>query len=56
MKEKLKALFLPQDYEQTLYQRVQNLRQYEKTVKEYAQEFYRLSLRSNLAEIESQRM
>ncbi|KAK2990469.1 hypothetical protein RJ640_006267 [Escallonia rubra] len=29
MKEKLKAQFLPRDYNQTLYQRVQNLRQHE---------------------------
>ncbi|KAK2991171.1 hypothetical protein RJ640_015476, partial [Escallonia rubra] len=54
MKEKLKAQFLPRDYDQTLYQRVQNLRQHEKTVKEYTQEFHKLSLRSNLAKTESQ--
>ena len=35
MKDKLKAQFLPQDYEQTLYQRVQNLWQCDKTVEEY---------------------
>ncbi|KAK2966379.1 hypothetical protein RJ640_021523 [Escallonia rubra] len=56
MKEKLKAQFLPRDYDQTLYQRVQNLRQHEKTVKEYTQEFHKLSLRSNLAETESQKV
>ncbi|KAK2993446.1 hypothetical protein RJ640_005140 [Escallonia rubra] len=55
MKEKLKAQFLPRDYDQTLYQRVQNLRQHEKTVKEYTKEFHKLSLRSNLAETESQK-
>ena len=56
MKEKLKAQFFPRDYEQTLYQRVQNLRQREKSVKEYTQEFQRLSLRCNLAETEAQRV
>ena len=56
MKEKLKSQFLPRDYEQTLYQSVQNLRQHLKTVKEYTQEFHWLSLRSNLAETESQRV
>ncbi|KAK2973809.1 hypothetical protein RJ640_012279 [Escallonia rubra] len=56
MKEKLKAQFLPRDYDQTLYQRVQNLWQHEKTVKEYTQEFHKLSLRSNLAETESQKV
>ncbi|KAK2967260.1 hypothetical protein RJ640_012588 [Escallonia rubra] len=56
MKEKLKAQFLPRDYDQTLYQRVQNLRQREKTLKEYTQEFQKLSLRSDLAETESQKV
>lgn len=56
MKEKLKAQFLPRDCEQTSYQRVQNLRQREKIMKEYTREFHRLSLRSNLAESESQRV
>lgn len=56
MKEKLKAQFMPRDCEQTSYQRVQNLRQREKTVKEYTREFHRLSLRSNLAESENQRV
>ncbi|KAK2971902.1 hypothetical protein RJ640_011683 [Escallonia rubra] len=56
MKEKLKAQFLPRDYDQTLYQRVQNLRRHEKTVKEYSQEFHKLSLRSNLAEMDSQKV
>lgn len=56
MKEKLKTQFLPRECEQTLYQRIQNLRQREKNVKEYTQEFHRLSLRSNLAESESQRV
>ncbi|KAK2966361.1 hypothetical protein RJ640_021505 [Escallonia rubra] len=56
MKEKLKAQFLPRDYDQTLYQRVQNLWQHEKTVKEYTQEFHKLSLRSNLVETESQKV
>ncbi|GFZ21771.1 hypothetical protein Acr_29g0009330 [Actinidia rufa] len=56
MKEKLKSQFLPRDYEQTLYQSVQNLRQHLKTVKEYTQEFHRLSLRCNLAETESQKV
>ncbi|KAH7573435.1 hypothetical protein JRO89_XS03G0148100 [Xanthoceras sorbifolium] len=54
MKEKLKAQFLPRDYEEALYQRVQNLWQRDKTVKEYTQEFHRITLRSNLVETETQ--
>ncbi|KAH7572810.1 hypothetical protein JRO89_XS03G0017900 [Xanthoceras sorbifolium] len=53
MKEKLKAQFLPRDYEEA-YQRVQNLRQREKTVKEYMQKFHIITLRSNLVETETQ--
>lgn len=34
MKEEPKAQFLPRDYEQTLYQRVKNMRQHEKNVKD----------------------
>ncbi|KAF8392551.1 hypothetical protein HHK36_022896 [Tetracentron sinense] len=56
MKEKLKAQFLPRDYEQSLYQKVQNLRQRDKTVKEYTQEFHKLLLRNSLAESEAQRV
>ena len=43
MKDRQKAQFLPQGYEQTLYQRVQNLRQYDKPVKEYTEEFHQLT-------------
>ena len=43
MKDRQKTQFLPQGYEQTLYQRVQNLRQYDKPVKEYTQEFHQLT-------------
>jgi hypothetical protein len=42
---KIKAKFIPRDYQITLFQRLQNLRQKLMTVKEYTEEFYRLNIR-----------
>jgi hypothetical protein len=37
---KMKAKFIPRDYQITLFRRMQNLRQKLMTVKEYTEEFY----------------
>ena len=42
---KMKEKFIPRDYQITLFQRMQNLRQKMMTVKEYTEEFYRLNIR-----------
>jgi hypothetical protein len=42
---KMKAKFIPRDYQITLFRRMHNLRQKLMTVKEYAEEFYRLNIR-----------
>jgi hypothetical protein len=42
---KMKAKFIPRDYQITLFQRMQNLRQKLMTVKEYTEEFYRMNIR-----------
>jgi uncharacterized protein YjbK len=42
---KMKAKFIPRDYQSTLFQRMQNLRQKLMSVKEYTEEFYRLNIR-----------
>jgi hypothetical protein len=42
---KMKAKFIPGDYQITLFRRMQNLRQKLMTVKEYTEEFYRLNIR-----------
>jgi hypothetical protein len=42
---KMKAKFIPRDYQITLFRRMQNLRQKLMTVKEYTEEFYRLNIR-----------
>jgi hypothetical protein len=40
---KMKAKFIPRDYQITLFRRIQNLRQKLMTVKEYTEEFYKLN-------------
>ena len=45
MMAKLKGKFFPSDYQLTLYRKIQNLRQRLLTVKEYTEEFYRVSIR-----------
>ena len=46
MMAKLKGKFLPSDYQLTLFRQMQNLRQRLLTVKEYIEEFYRVSIRA----------
>lgn len=49
---KLKGNFLPKDYEIQLYKRLQGLRQKEQDVKEYTDEFLKLSIKSGREEDE----
>ena len=42
---KMKAKFIPRDYQITLFRRMQNLRQKLMSVKEYTDEFYKLNIR-----------
>jgi hypothetical protein len=43
---KMKAKFIPRDYQITLFRRMQNLRQKLMIVKEYTEEFYKLNIRA----------
>jgi hypothetical protein len=43
---KLKAKFIPKDYQINLFRKLQNLRQKGMTVKEYTEEFYLLNIRT----------
>jgi hypothetical protein len=43
---KMKAKFIPRDYQITLFRRMQNLRQTLMTVKKYTLEFYKLNIRA----------
>jgi hypothetical protein len=44
MVAKMKAKFIPMDYQITLFRRMQNLRQKLMSVKEYTEEFYRINI------------
>ena len=47
---KMRANFLPKDYQLILYRQVQNLRQRLLTVREYTKEFYKVNLRDGYVE------
>jgi hypothetical protein len=46
MVAKMKAKFMPKDYQINLFRKMKNLRQKGMTVKEYTEEFYRLNIRT----------
>lgn len=50
----LRGLFLPKDFEQTLYRQYRQCHQKLRSVNEYTEEFYRLSSRVDLQELELQ--
>ena len=41
---KLKAKFIPADYELELFKKLQNLKQKDMTMKDYTEEFYKLTI------------
>jgi uncharacterized protein YjbK len=53
---KMKAKFIPRDYQITLFRRMQNLRQKIMTVKEYTEEFYRLNIRESHRESDDEKV
>jgi hypothetical protein len=55
MVAKLKAKFIPKDYQINLYKILQNLRQKVLSVKEYTEEFYRLNTRAGQKENEDEK-
>ncbi|PKI58591.1 hypothetical protein CRG98_021054 [Punica granatum] len=54
--EKMRATFLPYDFQRIMYQRLQNLRQGTRSVDEYTNKFYKLVARNELQETEDQLM
>jgi hypothetical protein len=53
---KMKAKFIPRDYQITLFRRMQNLRQKLMTVREYTEEFYRLNIRAGHQESDDEKV
>ena len=56
MVAKMKAKFIPRDYQITLFRRMQNLRQKLMTVKEYTEEFYKLYIRAGHRESDEEKV
>jgi hypothetical protein len=53
---KMKAKFIPRDYQITLLRRMQNMRQKLMTVKEYIEEFYKLNIRAGHRERDDEKV
>jgi hypothetical protein len=53
---KMKAKFIPKDYQITLFRRMQNLRQKLMSVKEYTEEFYKLNIRAGHHESDDEKV
>jgi hypothetical protein len=56
MVAKMKAKFIPKDYQITLFQRMQNLRQKLSSVKEYTEEFYKINIRAGHRESDDEKI
>jgi hypothetical protein len=56
MVAKMKAKFIPKDYQITLFQRMQNLRQKLMSVKEYTEEFYKINIRAGHRERDDEKV
>jgi hypothetical protein len=56
MVAKLKAKFIPKDYQINLFSKLQNLRQKGMTVKEYTEEFYRLNIETGQKEKDDEKV
>ena len=56
MVAKLKAKFMPKDYQINLFRKIQNLRQKGMIVKEYTKELYRLNIRTRQRERDEEKV
>jgi hypothetical protein len=56
MVAKMKAKFMPKDYQINLFKNLQNLRQKGMTVKEYTEEFYKLNIRTGQREKDEEKV
>jgi hypothetical protein len=53
---KMKAKFIPRDYQITLFRRMQNLRQKLMIVKEYTEELYKLNIKAGHRESDDEKV
>lgn len=56
MVAKMKAKFIPRDYQITLFRRMKNLRQKLMSVKEYTEEFYSINIREGHRESDDEKV
>jgi hypothetical protein len=56
MVAKMKAKFIPKDYQINLFRRMQNLRQTLMSVKEYTEEFYKINIRASHRESDDEKV
>jgi hypothetical protein len=56
MVAKMKAKFIPKDYQITMFRRMHNLRQKPVSVKEYTEEFYRINIREGHRESDDEKV
>jgi hypothetical protein len=56
MVTKMKAKFIPKDYQITLFRRMKNLRQKLMTLKEYIEEFYMINIRAGHQESDDEKV
>ena len=56
MVAKMKDKFIPRDYQITLFRRMHNLRQKLMSVKEYTEEFYKISIRAGHRESDDEKV
>jgi hypothetical protein len=56
MVAKLKAKFIPKDYQINMFRKLQNLRQKGLSVKEYTEEFYKLNIRAGHRENDEEKV
>ena len=56
MKDEIKKEFIPEDYENMVHKKLQNLKQWDLDVSTYTQEFHSFSLKERMYESEKQKL
>ena len=56
MVTKMKAKFIPRDYQINMFKRMQNLRQKMMSMKEYTEDFYKINIRAGHRESDDEKV